>query len=158
MSVLRFFMLMSLVVWIGGIIFFAFVLAPTVFSVLPTRQLAGSVVQRALPLLHWMGIGSGLVFLGTSIALAVSRTGSPQLGAVQHLLVVVMIVLTLVAHFAIGTKMMALSRDMQVIDNVSQDDPRRVEFNRLHHWSTRVEVTVLGLGLIVLYLTARTLK
>jgi len=42
-------MLLSLVIWIGGLIFFAFVLAPTVFnpSVLPTRQLAGNVVSRS---------------------------------------------------------------------------------------------------------------
>ena len=49
-------MLLSLVVWIGGLIFFAFVLAPTVFAVLPTRQLAGNVVNRSLGILHWMAI------------------------------------------------------------------------------------------------------
>ncbi len=156
MSVLRFFMLLSLVVWVGGIIFFAFVLAPTVFSVLPTRHLAGSVVQRALPALHWMGIACGLVFLGTSMAAFLSKTGSPHIAAPQHLLVILMIVLTLIAQFAMGTKMTALSRDMQVIDNIPLDDARRVEFNRLHHWSTRLEGTVLALGLIVLYLTGRT--
>ena len=32
MSFLRFLMLLSLVIWIGGIIFFAFVVAPTVFK------------------------------------------------------------------------------------------------------------------------------
>jgi len=39
MSLIRFLMLLSLVIWIGGLIFFAFVLAPTVFNpaVLPTR-------------------------------------------------------------------------------------------------------------------------
>ena len=54
MSFVRFLMLLSLVVWIGGLIFFAFVLAPTVFAVLPTRQLAGNVVNRSLGILHWM--------------------------------------------------------------------------------------------------------
>ncbi len=50
MSFVRFLMLLSLVVWIGGIIFFAFVVAPTVFkpSILPTHQLAGNVVSRSL--------------------------------------------------------------------------------------------------------------
>ena len=39
MSLVRFFMLLSLVVWVGGIAFFAFVLAPTVFypGILPSR-------------------------------------------------------------------------------------------------------------------------
>jgi len=36
-----------------------------------------------------------------------------------------------------------LRADMGVIDSVSQDDPRRLEFNRLHVWSTRAEGTIL---------------
>ena len=54
MSVLRFFMLLSLVVWLGGIIFFAFVVAPTVFSVLPTRHLAAAnALLRTAMQLPW---------------------------------------------------------------------------------------------------------
>ena len=56
MSFLRFLMLLSLVVWIGGLIFFAFVVAPTAFTVLPTTHLAGNVVGRALSKLHWIAI------------------------------------------------------------------------------------------------------
>ena len=63
MSIVRFLMLLSLVVWIGGIAFFAFVLAPTVFhpGILPSRQLAGAVVSRSLGILHWMGIACGAI-------------------------------------------------------------------------------------------------
>lgn len=157
MSVLRFFMLLSLVVWVGGIIFFAFVLAPSVFSVLPSRQLAGNVVNRALPALHWMGIGSGLVYVLTSMTYARMRTGSAEVLAARHLMVYAMIVLTLVSQFAVGGKMVVLRNQMGVIDEVSPSDPRRLEFNRLHEWSTRLEGTVLVLGLAVLYLTARRL-
>ena len=69
MSLVRFLMLLSLVVWVGGIVFFAFVLAPTVFhpGILPSRQLAGAVVSRSLGILHWMGLACGVVFLVTSI-------------------------------------------------------------------------------------------
>jgi len=158
MSVVRFFMLLSLVVWLGGIIFFAFVLAPTVFAVLPTRQLAGNVVSRALPLLHWAGIASGLVFAFTSMVQARMTAGSAEPFAARHLLIYLMILLTLVSQFAVGGKMMALRTQMSVIDNIPQDDPRRVEFNRLHQWSTRLESAVLLLGLAVLYLTVRRLS
>jgi len=54
MSFLRYLMLLSLVVWIGGLIFFAFVLAPTAFQVLPNTHLAGNMVGRALSKLHWI--------------------------------------------------------------------------------------------------------
>jgi uncharacterized membrane protein len=67
MSFLRFLMLLSLVVWIGGLIFFAFVLAPSAFAILPTRHIAGNLVGRTLGVLHWMGIFSGLIFLASSL-------------------------------------------------------------------------------------------
>jgi hypothetical protein len=157
MPVVRFFMLLALVVWLGGIVFFAFVLAPTVFAVLPSRQLAGNVVSRALPLLHWIGIASGLVFAVTSMVQARVTAGTAEPFAARHLLIYLMIVLTLLSQFAVGGKMMALRTQMSVIDDIPQEDPRRVEFNRLHQWSTRLESTVLLLGLAVLYLTARRL-
>src|SRR5580693_8505779 len=67
MSFLRFLMVLSLVVWIGGLIFFAFVLAPTAFQVLPNTHLAGNVVGRALGKLHWIAIIAGIVFLIASL-------------------------------------------------------------------------------------------
>jgi uncharacterized membrane protein len=155
MTALRFLMLLSLVAWVGGIIFFAFVLAPTVFKVLPTRELSGSVVNRALPMLHWIGLASGVVFLASSITYEAITRGTAHPFALRHLVVALMIVLTLISQFGIGSKMTALRADMGVIDNVAANDARRVEFNRLHHWSTRVEGTVLLLGLVAIWMTAR---
>ena len=45
-----------------------------------------------------------------------------------------------------------------VIDDVPQNDPRRVEFNELHRWSTRLEVGVLAMGIAVLYLTTKAIS
>ncbi|MFB3915898.1 MAG: DUF4149 domain-containing protein [Terriglobales bacterium] len=157
MSLLRFLMSLSLSVWVGGLIFFAFVVAPAAFSVLPTHHYAGEVVSRTLGRLHWIGIASGLVYLGTSMAYAYAKTGGMQPLAARHVLIVLMIALTLTSQLAISGKMLALRQDMKVIDNVPQDDPRRVEFNRLHHWSTRLEGAVLLMGLAAIYLTARKL-
>ena len=160
MSVVRFLQLLSLVVWIGGIAFFAFVLAPTVFhpGILPSRQLAGQVVSRSLGILHWMGLTCGVVFLVTSMLDSQITTGFASAFAARNLLVFAMIVLTLISMFAISTRMLELRNDMVFIDNVSHDDPRRVEFNRLHEWSTRLEGAVLLLGLGVIFLTARRLS
>jgi uncharacterized protein DUF4149 len=159
MPIVRFLMLLSLVVWVGGIIFFAFVLAPTVFhpGILPSRQLAGAVVSRSLVILHWMGLGCGLLFLITSIVDSQVITGFASLLAARNLLVCAMIGLTLLSMFAISTRMLALRNDMVFIDDVPQNDARRVEFNRLHVWSTRLESTVLVLGLVVIFLTSRRL-
>ena len=160
LSLLRFLMLLSLVVWIGGLIFFAFVMAPALFNpaVLPTRQLAGNVVSRTLGTLHWMGLSCGIVFAITSLIDSHVTNGSASPFAVRHLLIYLMIILTLVSMFGVAARMEDLKRQMVVIDNVPHDDPRRVEFNQLHVWSTRLEGSVLVLGLALLFLTARRLS
>jgi len=158
MSLVRYLMLLSLVVWIGGLIFFSFVLAPTVFAVLPTRQLAGSVVSRSLGVMHWMAITCGVVFAITSMIDSRIVNGVAEPFAARNLIVYAMIILTLVGMFGIASRMLALREQMNPIDAVPHDDARRVEFNRLHVWSTRIEGSVLVLGLALLYLTARRLS
>ena len=155
MSFVRFLMLLALVVWVGGIVFFAFVVAPNLFIMLPTRQLAGQVVSRALGELHWMGIAAGLIFLLCSLVERARATGSLRAVSPRNLLMVGMLALTLTSQFAVGRKMLALRAEMGVIDNVAQNDPRRVEFNQLHQWSTRLEGGTLLLGLLTLWVLSR---
>jgi Domain of unknown function (DUF4149) len=154
MSLLRFLMMLSLVVWLGGLIFFAFVLAPTVFSVLPTRHLAGSVVSSTLTKLHWIGIASGIVFLVSSMLYVRLSTGSAHPLAARHVLLYVMLALTLTSQFGISPRMAALRSSMGEIDKVALSDPARVQFDALHVWSTRIESGVFLFGLVVIYLTA----
>lgn len=157
MSFLRFLMLLSLVVWIGGIIFLAFVLAPTAFlsGLLPTRHMAGSIVGRSLDLLHYMAIVSGIIFLITSMVYSRLATGNPHPLAARHLLIVLMLILTLISQFAISPKMRAIRAEVGVIDNVPPDNPLRGEFDRLHVWSEKFEEAVLLLGLAAIYTTAQ---
>jgi len=156
MPILRYFMWLSLIVWLGGVIFFAAVLAPTVFTVLPTHQLAGNVVNRSLRILHWMGIVSALVFLASSMLYSRFTNGSAHPFAARHVLLYLMLLLTSISQFGISPKMAALRSSMGDIDSVSASDPLRIQFNALHAWSTRLEGGVLLLGLAVVYLTSRS--
>ncbi len=158
MSLLRFFMLLALAIWIGGIIFFAAAVAPTVFKVLPTRHLAGAVVTRSLGILHWMGIVCAILFLVTSMLHSYFARGDAHPAAPRHVLVYVMLVFTLISQFLVSAKMAALRGAMGEIDLVPVADARRIAFNQLHAWSTRLESGVLILGLIVLFLVARRLS
>jgi uncharacterized membrane protein len=153
MTLLRAVMLLALVVWVGGIIFFAFVLAPTVFRVLPTPELAGNVVSRSLTILHWMGIISALGFLSCSLLYRQAKYARSKPFALVNLLVLIMLVLTLVSQFGIGPRMQILRGQMSRAQ--SPQDSLRVEFDNLHAWSTRLEGGVLFLGLIVVASTAR---
>jgi uncharacterized membrane protein len=154
MSFLRFLMLLSLVVWIGGLIFFAFVLAPAAFQVLPSTHLAGNVVGRALGKLHWIAIVSGVIFLVSSILYCRMTDGNAHVLAMRHVLVCLMLALTLVSQFWIIPRMDALRASVGDFASVPVDNPARAQFDALHVWSTRVESAVLLLGLVVVYLTA----
>jgi len=158
MSLLRFFILLSLIVWLGALIFFP-VVAQTAFTVLPSRHLAGNMVGRTLGILHWMGIISGAVFLGSSLAYSRLRTGTAHAFAARNLLICLMLALTLISQFSIIPRMDMLRASIAgEIDSVPPDNPARMQFDALHVWSTRIEETVLLLGLVVTYLTAAALK
>jgi uncharacterized membrane protein len=142
-------MLLALIVWIGGIIFFAFVLAPTLFSVLPSQQMAGDVVSPTLAKLHSIGLVSGAAFLACSLLYDRLRYARLRRFTAANVFVVLMLVLTAISQFSITPRMRELrSSNMNAISV-------RAEFDRLHAWSTRVEggVLLLGLGLVVM--TAR---
>jgi uncharacterized membrane protein len=152
-------MLLSLVVWIGGLIFFAFVLAPTAFSipsVLPNTHLAGNVVGRALGKLHWIAILSGIVFLVSSLLYSRLTDGTGQVFAARHILICAMLALTLISQFGIMPRMDVLRASLGEVSAAPIDNPERIQFDALHVWSTRVESAVLLLGLVVVYLTARS--
>jgi uncharacterized membrane protein len=154
MSFLRYLMFLSLIVWLGGLIFFAFVLAPTAFSVLPSRHLAGTVVGRTLGALHWMGIFSGIIFVASSMLYNRVTKGAPHVFAARHILICLMLALTLISQFGIIPRMDILRASIGEIDSVPPDNPARMQFDALHVWSTRVESGVFLLGLVVVYLTA----
>ena len=154
MSILRFIRMLALSLWLGSIFFFAAVVAPTAFSVLPSRTMAGQIVSHSLSSLHWIGIVCGLVFLLGGVLLALVH-GSNSPFHLRDLLLVAMMAITLTAHFGIERKMNILKEEMGIIENVPQQDTRRVEFNHLHKWSTKMEGSVFLAGLVLMFLLAR---
>ena len=157
MSFLRFVMVLSLVVWIGGLIFFAFVLAPTAFQVLPNTHLAGNVVGRSLGKLHWIAIISGVIFLLTSLVYSRLTDGTMHVFAMRHVILCLMLALTLFSQFWVIPRMDTLRAQVGDFASVPLNNPERVQFDALHVWSTRVEGAVLLLGLVAVYLTASAL-
>lgn len=154
MTFLRFLMLLALAIWLGGLIFFP-VVAQTVFSVLPSTHMAGLVVRGTLLTLHWMAFISGAVFLASSLIYNRAAHGSPRTLSLSHILVLAMLSLTAISQFHIIPRMDTLRTSAGEIASLAADDPIRQQFDSLHAWSTRLEGTVLVLGLIALYSTAR---
>jgi hypothetical protein len=71
------------------------------------------------------------------------------------LCVVLMVLLTAASQFTVSSRMEALKREMVSVQNTPETDPRRVEFNRLHHRSVAFEGAVLLLGLAGMFLLVR---
>jgi hypothetical protein len=157
MSFLRFLMLLALVVWVGGLIFFP-VVAATAFSVLPSAHLGGLVVRQCLIILHWMGMISGVVFLIASVLYKYPNKGRAKLFSAPRVLIALMLALTAASQFAIIPKMDGLRESLGDVAAAAASNPLRMQFDVLHVWSTRVEESVLLLGLIVIYVAARRWK
>ena len=134
MSFLRYLMLLSLIVWLGGLVFFAFVLAPAAFSVLPTRHLAGTLVGRILGSLHWMGLISGIIFLVSSMLYSRMTKGTPHVFAARHILICLMLALTLISQFGIIPRMDKLRASIGQIDSVPPDNEWKAECSSWDWW------------------------
>jgi hypothetical protein len=143
---------LSLSLWLGADAFLSFVVAPGAFTILGNRDAAGMMVGFALARLHYAGIFLGLIFLAARLA----RTHDfGSLTSAAALCVVLMVLLTAVSQFTVSSRMEALKKDMVSVQNTPETDPRRLEFNRLHHRSVAFEGAVLLLGLAGMFLLVR---
>jgi Domain of unknown function (DUF4149) len=147
--------LLALAFWLGSLLFFGAVLAPTAFSVLPplfTDQAqgihaAGAVVGTAIWRLHYLGLLCGIAFLLAAFLLA--RLQTFKLLLPQSVLVMAMMLLTAYSQFSIIPRMdTARASAGGIVQFASPDNPARQEFDKLHLESTRVEGLVLFCGLL----------
>src|SRR5208283_5063855 len=92
---LRVVRLLTMVVWVGGLVLFAFVVAPVAFGVLPSTHEAGMVVAGTLGALHQMGeVCGGLFVLATLVLWSRAGTRGRGLLVVQMALVGLMLAAT----------------------------------------------------------------
>lgn len=156
MTLFRYLEVLSLGVWVGAAFFVAVLLAPGAFALLPTRELAGSVVGMALTRLHWLAYACGATFLASNFAVAregaASRRWAPAL-------VVAMLLLTMVSQQVITPKLATLRGQMTAehgsVDQMPKEHPLRQEFGKLHGVSSALELLVLLLAATALFLTLR---
>lgn len=151
-TILRFIEFLSLSLWLGADVFLSFVIAPGAFSILGNRDAAGMMVGYSLARLHYAGIFLGLIFLIARLARTHDFGSFTNAAA---LCVVLMVVLTAASQFTVSNRMELLKRRMVSVQNTPENDPRRVEFNRLHHTSVFYEGAVLLLGFAGMFLLVR---
>jgi uncharacterized membrane protein len=153
---LRFIYLLSIALWIGGIAFFSFMAAPSIFHVLPREQ-AGNVVEAIFPKYYWQGIVCGAIALVASVLLGMRERWNTLL-IVRTLMLGLMLIGVLYAVVILQPQIHAVKSQVPSLESLAPTDPLRLEFGRLHGRSFSVNAAVLLLGVIVVFITAFTMK
>jgi hypothetical protein len=151
-TILRFVQVFALGTWVGSIIYLSFVVAPGAFGVLQSRDQAGLMVGYSLARLHYIGVIAAVLYLLAGLVLAPSLKTFLQPAMIG---VVLMLALTLASQTRVTPRLAELRTEMVSVDATPKDNPLRVEFDRLHQASVRIEVTVLLIGIAALFLTVR---
>ena len=141
-SLARFLLILSLVVWIGGIIFFSFVVAPAAFSLMPTQELAARIVGSSLSTLHYVGLVCGAIFLLATLLMDVKRA------TVLRTVMGLMLLCTAISQFGVTPQMQRIRAVVGgSIQALPPQDAGRAAFDRLHQFSVILEGVVLLAGL-----------
>ena len=154
-NILRFLQVFALGTWLGSVFYFSAAVAPAAFRILPTQDMAGLVVEFTLRRLHTLGVIAAIVFLFASALLALSG-GAPKKGLLLPVVgVAIMLVLTVISQHVVIRRMNDLRRAMGSVAATAKDDPKRVEFDKLHGVSVQLEGATLLIGFASLFLTVR---
>jgi len=142
--------LLLLGLWLGGAVF-VIASAQSAFSLVPQREIAGSIVGANLSLLNLAGIAIGVLLLLTS------TVGSKYVGKVsiwlERFLLLVLAGACAAGQFVIGFWMSAIRAQLgKPIDEIAADDPLRQQFDVLHEYSVWVMLTAIGASLIAFFL------
>jgi len=156
-TLLRTLRLLTIVLGVGGIAFFAFVLAPVAFHLLPSAHEAGIVVGGTLRVLHLIGLVCGFLFCGASAILF--RQAAPNVKGGYEAQILLAAVMLLATAYLQANVLPAMERDRTqaggAIETAPLTSPARIHFEKLHKRSEQVEGGIFFLGLGIVFLMAR---
>jgi hypothetical protein len=140
--------------WLGAAVFFTAAVAQSAFAVLPSRELAGTLVNRTLMILNYGGIVIGLILLASSIVKK-EKISRLKLSIEQGLLLFLTAACAF-GQFVIGARLHDLREQIgRPIDEVPADDPLRIAFGELHGYSVLILAFAMLAALIVYFLIAQ---
>lgn len=155
-TLLRTLLYLALIVWLGAEVFFPIVAAITFMTLQPDTHTAGTIVGHLLRILHGMGLVSGLVALALLALAPAWGIYKPRPVVAPMILLILMIVATCYSQFGI---IPAMERDRIAaggdINAADESNPGRIDFNKLHIRSERIEEAILLFGLATVVLVAR---
>ena len=153
LTLVKWLYLMALIIWLGEVIFFSFVAAPSIFATFPPAD-AGRAVGAIFPTYYRTGYICGVILLFGALVLlgaAVSRGW----WTVNLALAAVMLALTLYAGMRIQPRAAALRPQ---IHETTAPAEVKDEFSRLHRLAVILNGVVLLCGLAVSAVTAASVR
>ena len=163
MVALRYIYVLTLAVWLGGMITIGGIVAPAVFRTVEQahddtgagRAQSASVVGEVLRRFHLVSYGAGIV-LGASLV-TMKVIGPRPVGFGARLLIVgLMLTASLVSGLLVDRRIADLRTAIgQPVSSLPADDPRRLAFGRLHAISTSLMGIAIAGGLLLCYWETR---
>jgi uncharacterized membrane protein len=145
--------LLALIVWVGAVVFFSFVVAPALFGAFPAVE-AGRAVGALFPLYYRLGYVCGGVLVLTSVLLRRGAAARTWWG-VNAGLAGIMLAATLYAGVVLLPRASALRPQ---IHDPTAPPAAKEEFDRLHRLAVQLNGAVLLGGIAVSFITAAALR
>jgi len=153
MTITLFIYLLSLVCWLGGMIFFSIFSAPVIFRVL-TRADAGKVVSGIFPRYYLLGYIAGSVALALALYFCLLRNGRLW-WILSSVALACALGLTVYAGAVLRPRIDAIHI---AAEEQSPDAARKAEFDNLHRLSVSLNGGVMVLNVLALLGTAAALS
>lgn len=141
--------------WLGAAVFFIAV-AQSSFAVLPSRELAGSVVSRTLMIINLSGLIIGAILLAASF-IRQTAAAKPFLLWTERLLLALIVISCAVNQFVIGSWLFYVRAQFggKPVDEIAADDPLKIQFNTLHEYSVWILMTAMIAALLAFFIILR---
>jgi uncharacterized membrane protein len=151
MNFVHFTYILSLVCWVGSIVFFSFFTAPVIFKLLE-REKAGEVVGVIFPRYYFFGYVCALIALSSLLVNAQVFFGPKQI------LLFIMIAGWFYAGLVVSPKSRKLKTLRQSASSAEEKERLEVKFKKIHSLAVKLNGTVLLAGLGLLWFSAIGLK
>ena len=129
--------------WVGVITLFSFVVAPSAFAVLPSRDLAGDVVSRVLAVTEIIGVAAALLLL---ISLFLTREPRSRSRTIELFGYLATLIAMIASHFYLSPRLREI-RSGNIAGPLS--------FDRLHQLSVAAMAVCLIVGIFLIGMLLR---
>lgn len=149
----KWFYLLTLAAWIGSIIFFSFIVAPTIFKTLKPDD-AASLIRRIFSKYYLLGILCSAASLVSLSLMLFDRSFAKWPAILSLLLVAAMGATDLWLRQGVMPHMNSLRDRRAALESSAQppDPTLDHEWKSLHRLSVQLNVTVLLCGLVLIFL------